>query len=1136
MKGNHNSKLDLSSVRRFRFALNMLLTLVMVLSSFGVVFAADPPVERFADDPYASWGEGFVDFVPPNPDLLTLEQPDGTTLEAYLTPMETGGQLETADGYTIVQNEQGWWTYAQPGDGITTPLDRAVPSDLIPGVHEPNGLSKKVGQHESLWLDEQGNDKRDAVFQAVKDVQSPNASLFAEEAATTAMVTKNYHYVVILAEFQDVKFESYQTPQYFKDQISGLGTSPTGTVSELYYEMSYGQFLPDFEVVGPLTLPYNMYTYDYQLAGGRSVTGMITDLGPQLSAQGADWWDQFDNDRSIFTSQGVQYRSVDMVVVLHAGPDKAATGQPGQVWSHASTANFNTGVASSDGRQVRIRGVNTVPALGFNIGVVAHEMGHTIGERDYYDTNYRSMGSGDWDLMAGGSWMGNDPAGSNPSVMNPFSRINQGWVTPQVIEATTLGVEVRPRSVAPDIIEIPLGGTAPSGTTNTIEKLYIEQVSNRAAGAIFDKAEYATGLLIWHYDSGGSNNKPASAPARYRVGLLEYDYHDGTSELALNLNRGEPTDPWSDTALGLTPHTTPSTDRNTPLVAGGSLGTGWYVMNISAVGDTMSLDIVQQSDVQNKVGVDRPELLGQPVIASAGPASLSANVYNLTASPLTDVKVEFWATMGSQQVKLAETSLAELPAGAPTVATATWAVPVSGKFNLEARVSVDGGSASAPGMARVFARLAPVLIVDDDDGYTAEEAFEGALSSLGVPYVLVEKTASLALLQQHELVIWSAGQAGRYQGQLNLQEIADLKAYLNAGGKLWMSSPRLANALGSGASGASSGVDPAFLRDYFGAAYPMSSQAGGGTIYGTGQYIGGNNSFELRTFPGRAIEDFIDPAVSTFGTVTPLFTWSYGHHLGTEVIGDAAHNNFHIVYFGFSMSQVISGADRLVLTQQVLDRMGIATVYFDNRTYLTQSATAVKVTVHDTDATAPQVIVSSNAQPAGVVVALVPTEIPGTFTGVLNLQKTGSKGGGIKVNGTDLLKVVYDDALNHTIWSTAAVLLKADKDLPATVYHDLIDNAYDARDLPVMAVTTDDIRVQQVQLYYRVAGTSAYIFLPMEQTANQAYTAVIPASAVTRLGLEYYIVARDSKGNLTSVGSAANPNFIVVQPRTLTTP
>jgi hypothetical protein len=316
----------------------------------------------------------------------------------------------------------------------------------------------------------------------------------------------------------------------------------------------------------------------------------------------------------------------------------------------------------------------------------------------------------------------------------------------------------------------------------------------------------------------------------------------------------------------------------------------------------------------------------------------------------------------------------------------------------------------------------------------------------------------------------------------------------------------------------------------------MSSQAGGGTITGLGQWIGGNASYALRQFPGRAIEDYLDPAVSTFGTVTPLFTWSFGHHLGMEVVGDAEHNNFHVVYFGFNLSQVVSGADRLTLTQQVLDSMGMASVYFNMSTYLMQKAGAVKVTVHDLDATTPQVRVSSLAQPAGVVVALVPTEIPGTFTGVLNVQKTASSGGGLKVKDTDVLKVVYEDAPGHTIWATADVLLKKDKDQPATIYHDLIYIATDAQNLPVMAVATDDIRVQKVELYYRVAGGGAYILLPMEETFHNAYTAMIPAAVVTPLGVEYYIRARDSKGTLTSVGSAASPNFVAVQPRTLTTP
>ncbi len=278
MKHVRYARLPHASV--LRSLLSLTLAMAIILAAFVSTAVADDPAppERTAADPYDQWSGEFLDFVPPNPDPIELTQPDGTSVTAYLTPMETGGQVETPDGYTIVQDEQGWWSFAQLGDGVTNPAGQVVPSSLKAGKDTPYGLDKKVGQHESVWLDDQGNDKRDAVFEAVKDVQSPNASLFATEAA----VVKNYHYVVILAEFQDVKFEPYQTPQYFKDQISGLGTSSTGTVSDLYYEMSYGQFLPDFEVVGPFTLPGTMYAYDYQLPGGKSVTGMISDLAPQL--------------------------------------------------------------------------------------------------------------------------------------------------------------------------------------------------------------------------------------------------------------------------------------------------------------------------------------------------------------------------------------------------------------------------------------------------------------------------------------------------------------------------------------------------------------------------------------------------------------------------------------------------------------------------------------------------------------------------------------------------------------------------------------------------------------------------------------------------------------------------------------
>ncbi len=509
---------------------------------------------------------------------------------------------------------------------------------------------------------------------------------------------------------------------------------------------------------------------------------------------------------------------------------------------------------------------------------------------------------------------------------------------------------------------------------------------------------------------------------------------------------------------------------------------------------------------------------------------ISTKVYNLTAAPLADVSVEFWATMGADKVKLAETVLATLAPGAPAVATATWDAPVAGKLNIEAVVTAGDASASAPGVVRVFARNAPVLLVDDDDGYTAEEAFEGALVSLGVPYVVVEKTAPLALMQQYDLVVWSAGQAGRLEGQLNKTEIADLKALLNAGGKVWFSSPRLAGALDASSPGP---VDAAFLNDYLGATYPMSNQAGGGLITGTGQYIGGTGSYQLRAFPGRSIEDFLDPAVSPIASSTMLFTWDAGHHLGTEVIGDAAHNNFHVVYFGFNMSQVVAPEDRMLLTQQVLDRMGIANAYFEKTTYFVPTTGSVRLLVHDMVTPLTQVRVTSQAQPGGVLVNVRPTAYPGTYTGVLTVRVNGMTRGTLKVNPVDEIRVTYVDAAGGEIWGTAATVQRPADELPATIYHDVIDNAFDAKALPVMVIATDDIRVENVVLYYRYAGTGAWQKAPMGETYRFAFTATIPASSVTPAGVEYYVTATDIRGHVTSVGSAAAPKFVVVQPRTV---
>ena len=111
MKGNPSKYRPGLGYGKFHLFFNGLLVLLMLVSVAGVALAQSdqtpPPGEHFADDPYSSWDGEFMDFIPPNPEAIELAQPDGSTFQALLTPMETGGQLETLDGYTVVTDEQG---------------------------------------------------------------------------------------------------------------------------------------------------------------------------------------------------------------------------------------------------------------------------------------------------------------------------------------------------------------------------------------------------------------------------------------------------------------------------------------------------------------------------------------------------------------------------------------------------------------------------------------------------------------------------------------------------------------------------------------------------------------------------------------------------------------------------------------------------------------------------------------------------------------------------------------------------------------------------------------------------------------------------------------------------------------------
>ncbi|MGH2795781.1 MAG: immune inhibitor A domain-containing protein [Actinomycetota bacterium] len=553
----------------------------------GKVIQPFPAVQNFSKAELKKLNEQWAgkpyDFAPPTGQVRVLRQPDGSTFDAVLTGAEIGGAFETvASGHTVVQNSMGWWTY---GVKSKTLRGRVVASKRIVGQDSPGKIAPHAGRIESVWVDlSKGQDIRTALFEHFRA-----KSVSATQAAQAAAEIRKYKIPAILLQTKG-EFQPGSGPEETEKVLNGFGNDKAGTVTEFYMEQSYGQMLAEVDVYGPYqsalslidechyggitvagsshysTLP-NQLTNGFVIgAGGGGVAGMMAEAVPMADPD-INYAD-YDND-------GDGY--VDLVFIIHSGSDMSVTGDPCDTWSHAISLEpaleplspVPLGIPTLDG--VVVANANTVPELdleegGMNLGVVSHEMSHNLGEPDFYDTSYKSQGTGDWDNMAGGAHFG-DPPGANPLHFNPLVKLAQAWIEPKIIEKTTKNLSLRPWEVYPDLAMVPLRrGDDPATEeeeTDAIVEAHLLHFSSRSAHgprrwgspidgpdqpAIFDRMLLNSGLIVWHFDDSIGNNNDSS---RYRLDLEEFDYLDKTQELALNRTRGEPTDTYFDTATGL---------------------------------------------------------------------------------------------------------------------------------------------------------------------------------------------------------------------------------------------------------------------------------------------------------------------------------------------------------------------------------------------------------------------------------------------------------------------------------------------------------------------------------------------------------------------------------------------------------
>lgn len=418
--------------------------------------------------------------VPAKPGVMNFDN-GGKTISVYLRGDERSHFYTTTDGHMLLRGDDGLFRYAVPQGGL-----------LVPSAMTASQPGSRSVDEEALLA----SFSRDAAFslfdaKAAERAKSRRApSRVAEEASLTTFPTKGSpRCLAILVEFQDVQFTLPDPQQLFSDMLNQEGFSQygaTGSVRDFFEASSGGQFTPQFDVYGPVRLPYNMSYY-----GSNSPDTGDDERPYEMIPHAVDLlrdqvdFSVYDND-----DDGI----VDNIYVFYAGYGEADGGPANSIWPHSWNIHDDLGMEIyMNGKLINHYATNNELANGqgsnlAGIGVFCHEFSHVMGLPDLYSTLYTGVFTpGEFSLMDHGSY-NNDS--HTPPCHTGYERYCLGWVEPKVLSD-------------PDNITM-----YPIAQPGAYDHVYMIKTPKKSEYYILENRqqrgwdEYIPGhgLLVWHID------------------------------------------------------------------------------------------------------------------------------------------------------------------------------------------------------------------------------------------------------------------------------------------------------------------------------------------------------------------------------------------------------------------------------------------------------------------------------------------------------------------------------------------------------------------------------------------------------------------------------------------------------------
>lgn len=322
---------------------------------------------------------------------------------------------------------------------------------------QPDGSEIVVYQHGDEFFHWETNEKgewltldKDGFYQvtealskeaiAAKRAASPLHIAPKEEVATPLNIAPRG--LIILVNFADLAFTEtieemdsmHNAKNYTRDyeyvyRGNTYQVSSEGSARQYFYDASFGQYNPQFDVIGPVTV-----SREYAYYGKNNVNTQFDQRPWEMVKEACVIADtlldvdftQYDNDND---------EIVDFVYVIYAGYGEADGGGANTIWPHSYQLSAAGAYCRLDGVRVDLYAcgneIDYYTKKHTGIGTFCHEFSHVLGLPDLYTTEGQTHKTlGEWSILDYGPY-NND--GNTPPAYSAYERFFMGWLTPEVI-------------------------------------------------------------------------------------------------------------------------------------------------------------------------------------------------------------------------------------------------------------------------------------------------------------------------------------------------------------------------------------------------------------------------------------------------------------------------------------------------------------------------------------------------------------------------------------------------------------------------------------------------------------------------------------------------------------------------------